>query len=85
MSECNIDGYLNLAAAVVKQAAEDYLRALRNVQQHPRDHDAQRTVKECELFFRQDVSAWTDIDGESIIREIRTRVNDGTRIKMGNP
>lgn len=81
----NIDGYMNLAAAIVIQAARDYARALRRLKKRPDDEDAKRTIRECELFFRQDAEFWTNIDGELIIKEIRLAVEQNRRImRCGN-
>lgn len=72
----NIEGYQRLAAAVVERAVLDYRRALRRLYRHPEDLDAKHVKKECEIFFRRDMEIYSDIDGESIIREIKERVNE---------
>lgn len=79
----NIFGYIRLGEAVILQAAEDYLRALRLLDKHPRDSKAQYTVKECEDFFRNRMGMFTisEIDGEAIIKAVRRRIKTGGRIR----
>lgn len=79
----SIEGYLRLGEAVILQAAEDYLRALRLLDKHPQDSKALYTVKECEDFFRNrmEIFSASEIDGEAIIKAIRRKVKAGGRIK----
>lgn len=53
---------------------QDYRRALRRLYHHPGDQAAQDAKTECERFFRRDIGMYSDLDGESIIRAIRKRV-----------
>ena len=75
MSDYCMDGYRRLSAAVVNQAVIDYTRALRRLQRHPSDIAAKRGKEECERFFRRDMGMYSDLDGESIIRAIREKVD----------
>lgn len=75
MSDYCMDGYQKLAAAVVEQAVVDYTRALRRLYRHPFDIEAKRGKEECERFFRRDLEIYSDLDGESIIRAIREKVD----------
>lgn len=79
----NISGYLRLGEAVILQAAEDYLRALRTLDKHPKDSAARYTVKECEDFFRNRMGMFTtsEIDGGAIIKALRQRAKSSGRIK----
>jgi len=82
--ELNQEGCDNLRAAVVEKAVKDYAKALKVLKKNPNNIDANATAGECELFFREYANAWTDIDGESIIRAVRERVSreeSGRRIK----
>lgn len=83
MDNCNIDGYMRLGEAVIMQAAKDYMKALRQLNKHPRDSAAKYTVKECESFFRNRMGMYmvSDIDGETIIRELRRKVDNHEGIK----
>lgn len=72
-----MEGYERLAAAVVRQAVDDYKSALTRLKRKPHDKEAQRMVSDCERFFRRDMGMYSDLDGESIIRAIRERVNYG--------
>lgn len=73
--EWNIDGYKNLAFAVVIKAAQDYRIALKRLHRRPDDILANRTRKDCERFFRDEVSYYTEIDGLVIMRKIQERVS----------
>lgn len=75
MSDYCLEGYQRLAAAVVKQAVEDYTRALRRLYRHPFDNKAKDAKEECERFFRRDIGAYSDLDGETIIRAIKDKVD----------
>lgn len=75
MENYNIEGYQRLAAAVVERAVIDYTRALRKLQRRPSDQEAEHTVEECERFFRRDMEMYSDLDGESIIRAVRNKVD----------
>lgn len=75
MSDYCMEGYQRLAAAVVEQAVVDYTRALRRLSRQPHDADAKHGKEECERFFRRDMGMHSDLDGESIIRAIREKVD----------
>ncbi len=68
-----VDPWEELANAIILQAVKDYRKALREIA-------SERTVTECEKFFR---SQWfrvlTAIDGEMLIRKLREEVNHGNR------
>ncbi|MCD8208073.1 MAG: hypothetical protein LUD72_09065 [Bacteroidales bacterium] len=72
-----MESYERLCAAIVGQAAKDYYRALKHHERVPSDKGAIWTIDECELFFREDMSLYTDMDGEYIIRKIRERAKRG--------
>lgn len=69
-----VECYENLKAAVVKQAADDYRRALIRLRRHPKDTNAIHTKIECELFFRKGIETYSDMDGEVLIKGIQERV-----------
>ena len=68
------EGYEGLRLAVVKQAAADYKNALSILKRHPKDMNALRTKEECERFFREDIGAYCELDGEMLISGIRGKV-----------
>lgn len=70
----NIDGYKNLAAAVVEKAVRDYKHALRVLKRNPNRENAIRMKEDCERFFRNDIGMYSELDGESIIRIINEKV-----------
>lgn len=71
----NIDGYRNLANAVVTKAAKDYRGALKRLLRRPDDIGANKTKNDCERFFHDEVSYYTDLDGPTIMRMIQERVD----------
>ncbi len=68
------EGYEGLRLAVVKQAAADYKNALRILKRHPKDINALGTKEECERFFRENIGAYCELDGEMLISGIRGKV-----------
>lgn len=64
-----MDGYKELASAIILQAAKDYRKALK--------HDERGRKREIERFFR---SGWftilTNVSGEMLIRKLRTEVKE---------
>lgn len=64
--------YENLANAIIKQAADDYRKALKALSLNNRNKQAQATVTECETFFRSDwYKELTSVDGEYLIRLLK--------------
>lgn len=58
--------YQALVTAIVSQAVKDYLAAL--------NYKNTSGIAECEQFFRSDWFTFlTDVDGEIIIRRIKTK------------
>lgn len=71
----NIDGYKELANAVVIKAVKDYENALKRLKRKPNDINANRMKNDCERFFRNEISIYTDLDGEAIMRIIKQKVD----------
>lgn len=74
--------YENLANAIMVQAVEDYREALTLIQDDSIDEKdykaAQRTIQECESFFRSDYyRVLTDVDGEFLIKSLQNEVING--------
>ncbi len=65
-------GHQALANAIVKQAAQDYLAALKTLRRHPDSKAAMAEVMEIEKFFH---SPWygvlTQVDPDYLIRRLR--------------
>lgn len=70
----NIDGYKELANAVVIKSVKDYENALKRLKRNPSDINANRMKNDCERFFRNEISIYTDLDGEAIMRIIKQKV-----------
>lgn len=59
------------------QAVRDYQVALRhyNVSRHKdREIEYKKVIRECERFFRENIGAYCNIDGEKIITKLRADV-----------
>lgn len=69
-----MNGYENLANAIILQAVKDYKRALRTLKYNPRHYESMKIKREVEQFFR---SAWfadlTEADGEMILEAIKLK------------
>ena len=69
------DPYENLANAIVAQAAQDYLSALKRLKKNPRNRTAMDEAMQMEKFFH---SGWyeilTDVDPDYLIRKLREKV-----------
>lgn len=69
------DPYQNLANAIVAQAAEEYLSALKRLKKNPRNRTAMDDAMQLEKFFH---SGWyeilTDVDPDYLIRKLREKV-----------
>ena len=69
-----MEGYNNLLAAIVRQAAIDYRRALKRLIRKPGCPGALQMVDECERFFRRDMGNYVNLDGEKVIAALREKV-----------
>ena len=69
-----LEGYQRLAVAVVKQAVTDYEIALKKLKRNRKDIWASQMRNDCERFFEDEISMYTDIDGKAIMSAIKKRV-----------
>lgn len=77
------EAYENLSNAIIVQAFEDHMGAVRTMRTFSWDKkckeylQAQRTKEECERFFRSDwFKCLTTVDGEALIRVLERREKD---------
>ncbi|WP_095171034.1 MULTISPECIES: hypothetical protein [Blautia] len=73
----NDEGVKRLMCAVVLQTVRDYQAALRhyNISKHKdREIEYMKVIRECELFFQENIGAYCSIDGEKIITKLRADV-----------
>ncbi len=70
----NESGLRELCAAVVRTAIYDYRAALK----YPNGPAAYYRV-DCEHFFRRELSLYSDLDGENIMRLVREQVYGGKK------
>ena len=68
-----MEGYNNLLAAIVRQAAIDYRRALKRLIRKPGCPEALQMVDECERFLRRDMGNYVSLDGERVIAALREK------------
>lgn len=71
----NYEAYENLANAIIKQAARDYMAALRRLKNNPCSRKELKTVKQLEEFFYSDwYGVLTNVDPNYLIRMLREKV-----------
>ena len=67
-----MNGFQELANAIIEQAAKDYRAAQRIRRRHPDNYSAHKTVLEVEQFFRSDwFAVLSEIDGEVLLRMLK--------------
>lgn len=75
MAKTGYDGYEALANAIVKLAAEDYMRTLKSLKRNPNSRTAKQEKEYNERFFRSGwYSTLTSVDGEYLIRRMKEAV-----------
>jgi hypothetical protein len=71
------DPYENLAIAIIKSVARDYLAALWKLKKNPHNKSAMQDALALERFFH---SQWygclTSVDGDYLIRRLREEVKN---------
>ncbi len=71
-----MNGYIELANAIIAQAAKDYRTALNQLSLNPNDKAAQREKKSIERFFHSDwFSILTDLNGELLLKKLKEEVS----------
>lgn len=67
--------YETLANAIVKQAATDYIKALKQIKRFPNDKAARAEKQDLERFFRSDwYHTLTSVDSEYLIGRLQAVV-----------
>lgn len=67
------EGANRLCAGVIKQAVNDYDRAIQCYRRYPNSVYAKEIIDSCEYFFREDMAFYSELDGEQIIRIIKSK------------
>lgn len=71
-----MNGYEELANAIILQAVKDYREALRLLSMNPNDKSAQRDKRSIERFFRSEwFSILTDLNGELLLKKLKEEVS----------
>lgn len=70
----NMDGYSAMCAAVVTKAIQDYRLAIKMRHRHPSNISASKTINDCERFFCNEISFYSDLDGKMIMRKVQEQV-----------
>ena len=66
-----MDGYKELANAIVIRAAKDYIHAVKKLKKYPNNERALQTKNECERFFTSTYFAiLTGLDGEALLEKL---------------
>jgi hypothetical protein len=67
-----MDPYERLANAVVKQAADDWLLAVKKLKRGKRNPEAQRIKEDAEEFFLSErFKYFTSLDGKTLLRKLK--------------
>jgi len=70
-----MNGYQELANAIILQACKDYRKALKTLKKFPEDKKAKSECTEIEKFFHSDFyGKLTQIDGDVLIEKMRKEV-----------
>lgn len=71
------DPYIDLANAIVKQAAVDYMAALKKLKHGRSNKSAAREAAEIEEFFHSDLYLkLTSVDPDYLIQKLREKVGE---------
>ena len=71
-----MNGYKELANAIILQAVKDYREALRLLSMNPNDKSAKRDQRNFERFFRSEwFSILTDLNGELLMKKLKEEVS----------
>jgi hypothetical protein len=75
MQQENFEPYINLANAIVKEAAKEYVSALRKLKRNRGNQAAMKEAMELEQFFySQDFALLTSLDPDYLIQKLREKV-----------
>ena len=70
-----MDGYQNLANAIIILATKDYRKELKRIKKNPSNRDAMDQALACERFF---TSPWfaelTEVEGSWLMEQLRREV-----------
>ena len=70
-----VDGYTDLANAIIKQAVKDYKCVYRRLRKNPDNKKAKKDLRKLESFF---FSSWyealTDLDASYLLRKVWERL-----------
>lgn len=71
-----MNGYEELANAIILQAVKDYRDALERLRYTPDDKSAQHDKRSIERFFRSEwFSILTDLNGELLMKKLKEEVS----------
>ncbi len=75
MQQENFEPYINLANAIVKEAAKEYVSALRKIKRNRGNQSAMKEAMELEQFFYSpDFALLTSLDPDYLIQKLREKV-----------
>ncbi len=70
-----VDGYTDLANAIIEQAVRDYVKTLKKLKRNPDNKKAKEDLRELESFF---FSEWyrvlTDLNATYLLRKVREQL-----------
>ena len=72
-----VDGYTDLANAIIKQAVKDYQRTYRRLRKAPNSKYAKEDIEELESFFFSDwFGVLSDLDATYLLKKVKERVEE---------
>lgn len=75
MQQESFEPYINLANAIVKEAAKEYVSALRKLKRNRGNQAAMKEAMELEQFFYSpDFATLTSLDPDYLIQKLREKV-----------
>ena len=76
-ADLNLDGCIELASAILREAASDYTEARRALNRNPFDQDARHHFYECRRFYNSDYFKALSgglVDGKAVMEDLDKRV-----------
>ena len=70
-----VDGYTDLANAIIEQAVRDYVKTLKKLKRNPDNKKAKEDLRELESFlFSEWYRVLTDLNATYLLRKVREQL-----------
>ncbi len=72
-----VDGYTDLANAIIEQAVRDYVKTLKKLKRNPDNKKAKEDLRELESFlFSEWYRVLTDLNATYLLRKVRDQLEE---------